>query len=52
MTSMALSMAPQARLKSRKLMMRLRTKLSTFQALPTRAETPVLGTIYYLTLIL
>ena len=52
MTSMALSMAPLVRSKSRKPMMRLRIRLSTFQALPTRAETPVLGKIYYLTLIL
>ena len=45
-------MAPQARQKSRKHMMKLRTRLSTFQALPKRAETQVLGKIYYLTLIL
>jgi hypothetical protein len=51
MTSMALSMAPQVRLKNRKHMMRLRIKLLTFQALSTRAETPELGKIIqYLTL--
>lgn len=50
MTSMDLSMAPLAKI--RKHMTRLRIKLSTFQALPTRAETPVLGKIIqYLTLI-
>ena len=51
MTSMALSMAPLARQRNRKHMMRLRIKLSTFQAHPPRAETLVLGKIIqYLTI--